>query len=47
MLRGCPPVRVGVESGSIRNSIIVGNGDSIDGCGSLSFETNAVRGSMM
>lgn len=32
---------LGGESGSIRNSIIVGSGNSIDGCDTLAFNTNA------
>lgn len=32
----------GGESGEIRNSIIVGTGDSIDGCAALAFNNNAV-----
>ena len=32
----------GGVSGEVRNSILVAGGDSIDGCGSLTLETNAV-----
>lgn len=38
---------LGGESGSIRNSIIVGSGDSIDGCDALTFETSAVDSSSL
>ncbi len=38
---------LGGESGSIRNSILVGSGDSITGCDSLTFESNAVDGTAL
>ncbi len=38
---------LGGESGSIRNSIIAGSGDSIDGCDAITFETNAVDASSL
>ena len=32
----------GAASGNVRNSILVGSGNSVDGCGGITFDTNGV-----
>ena len=38
---------VGGETGVVHNSILVGSGESISGCGTLTLESNAVDGSSL